>query len=315
MTLRRIDVHQHIVPPAYLDWLKASGIADAGGTHFPTWSAAETVELMDRHGIATGIVSVSTPGVHLRPDLGKNPEAREWARRVNEFSAQVAADHPGRFGFFATLPLPDVEGALEEVRYAFDGLGASGVVLLANTHGIYLGDPSHEPLLEELNRRNAVVFVHPSELPCAAVAGIPTFAADFLLDTTRAAYQLVANGCVKRHSNLRIILSHAGGFVPYSSHRMAMAIAGELGPKFDGAIDGFRSFYFDTALSGSPAALPSLLAFAKPGHVLFGSDWPFAPEAAVGYFTGQLDAYAGIDDQARHALERGSASQLFPPFA
>jgi predicted TIM-barrel fold metal-dependent hydrolase len=242
----------------------------------------------------------------------KNPEARTWARRVNEFSAQVAADHPGRFGFFATLTLPDLDGALEEARYALDVLNASGVILLANTHGTYLGDPSHEPLLEELGRRHAVVFVHPSELPCAAVPGIPTFAADFLLDTTRAAYQLVAHGCVRRHPELRIILSHAGGFVPYASHRMAIAIAEQLGPKLDDVLNDFRSFYFDTALSGSPAALPSLLAFAKPDHVLFGSDWPFAPEAAVGYFTYQLDAYAALDGIAREALDRGNASRLFP---
>lgn len=312
MQRRRIDVHQHILPPNYVDWLNDNGIKDSGGTPFPSWSAAATVELMDRHEITTGILSLSTPGVHLSPDTKKNPDARDWARRVNEFSAQVAADHPGRFGFFATLTLPDIEGSLEEVRYAFDVLGASGVVLLANSHGTYLGDPSHEPLLEELGRRQAVMLVHPSELPCDAVAGIPAFSADFLLDTTRAAYQLVANGCVRRHPGLRIILSHAGGFVPYASHRMAIAIAGELGSKLDHVLDDFRSFYFDTALSGSPAALPSLMAFAKPGHVLFGSDWPFAPAAAVGYFTGHLDAYGGLNEIERQAIDRGNATLLFP---
>jgi predicted TIM-barrel fold metal-dependent hydrolase len=237
MERRRIDVHQHIIPKPYAEWLEQSGISDAGGTHFPAWSAEATIKLMDRHEIATGILSVSTPGVHLRPCSGKDREARTWARRVNEFSAQVAADHPGRFGFFATLPLPDLEGALEEVRYCFDVLNASGVILLANTHGTYLGDPSHEPVLKELNRRHAVVFVHPSELPCPTLPGMPAFAADFLLDTTRAAYQLVANGCMRRHPQLRIILSHAGGFLPYASHRMAIAIAGELGPKLEKVLD------------------------------------------------------------------------------
>jgi predicted TIM-barrel fold metal-dependent hydrolase len=286
MERRRIDVHQHILPPNYVAWLKASGI-----------------------------LSVSTPGVHLNPEQTINPEARAWARRINEFSANIAAENPGRFGFFATLTLPDLEGALEEARYALDVLKASGVILLANTHGTYLGDPSHEPLLEELGRRQTVIFVHPSELPSVAVAGIPPFAADFLLDTSRAAYQLVANGCLRRHPGLRIILSHAGGFVPYASHRMAIAIAGELGPTLENVLDDFRSFYFDTALSGSPAALPSLLAFAKPNHVLFGSDWPFAPEAAVEYFTGHLETYAALDAVAQGALNRGNALQLFPQFA
>jgi 6-methylsalicylate decarboxylase len=315
MSRRRIDVHHHILPNNYVAWLQQSGINDAGGSPLPDWSAEAALELMDRHEIATAILSVSTPGVHLRPAMGTNPEARTWARRVNEFTARVAADHPGRFGFFATLPLPDVEGALEEARYAFDVLKASGVILLANSHGTYLGDPSHEPLLEELGRRRAVVLVHPSELPCAAVPGIPAFAADFLLDTTRAAYHLVANGCVRRHPQLRIILSHAGGFVPYASHRMAIAIAKALGPKLEDVLDDFRSFYFDTALSGSPAALPSLLAFAKPDHVLYGSDWPFAPEPVVDYFNGEIDAYAALVGTAKEALDRGNASLLFPHLA
>jgi hypothetical protein len=161
--------------------------------------------------------------------------------------------------------------------------------------------------------RQAVIFVHPSELPCPTVRGIPAFATDFLLDTTRAAYRLVANGCVRRYPRLRIILSHAGGFVPYASHRMAIAIAAEPGPKLDDVLDDFRSFYFDTALSSTPAALPSLLAFAKPDHALFGSDWPFAQAAAVGDFTDQLEAYAPLDGMARAALDRRYASLLFPP--
>jgi len=226
----------------------------------------------------------------------------------------VAADHPGRFGFFATLTQPDVDGALEEARHALDVLGASGVILLTNTHGTYLGDPAHEPLLEELGRRRAVVFVHPSEPPGQPVEGIPPFAADFLLDTTRAAYQLVARGVLRRHPGLRVILSHAGGFVPYASHRLAVAIAGEGGAKLNAVIEDFRSFYFDTALSASPAALPSLMAFARPNHVLFGSDWPFAQEAAVDYFTGHLDSYTDADEGLRLAVDRGNAAVLFPGF-
>jgi len=314
MAKQRIDVHQHLIPPRYKTWLKTLGIAEAGGTELPDWSAAATVDLMEQHGIATGILSVSTPGVHLRPELINNPEARYWAREVNEYAAQVAADHPGRFGFFATLTLPDVEGALEEARHALDVLGASGVILLTNTHGTYLGDAAHEPLLEELGRRRAVVFVHPSEPPGPPVEGIPPFAADFLLDTTRAAYQLVARGVLRRHPGLRVILSHAGGFVPYASHRLAVAIAGEGGAKLNAVIEDFRSFYFDTALSASPAALPSLMAFARPNHVLFGSDWPFAQETAVAYFTGQLDSYSEADAGLRIAVDRGNAALLFPGF-
>lgn len=308
---RRIDVHQHVVPPRYAAWLRAQGVSDAGGRELPAWSAEEALAVMDTHGIERAILSVSTPGVH--PLAGKRDDAaaRAWARELNEYAARVVHDHPGRFGFFATLTLPDVDGALEEARYAFDVLGASGVILLANTLGEYLGAPEHEPLLAELDRRRAVVFVHPSTLPGPSVPGVPPFAADFLLDTTRAAFRLVQCGAVRRHAGLKIILAHAGGFVPYASHRLLVSLLLTGGRAPDEILDDFRSFYFDTALSGSPAALPSLLAFAKPGHVLFGSDWPYAPAPAVAYFTGQLDAYFANDPAAQRAIDRESAAALF----
>jgi len=313
MSRARIDVHQHVVPPAYAAWLAGKGLREAGGREIPAWSAEAAIETMDAHAIATGILSVSTPGVHLDPGLRVDAVARAMAREVNEFAARAAADHPERFGFFATLTLPDVDGALEELTYAFDALGASGVVLLASTHGEYLGAAAHEPLFAELARRDAVVFVHPGEIQGPRVDGIPPFAADFLLDTTRAAFRLVANGVVRRHPTIKFILAHAGGFVPYASHRLAMAITAETHrPPFEN-LEDLASFYFDTALSGSPAALPSLLAFARPGHVLFGSDWPYAPAIAVGYFTSQLDAHdlGG----APQAIDRGNAEALFPRFA
>lgn len=318
---RRIDVHQHIVPPEYAAWLRAKGVDDAGGRALPEWSAEGALEVMEQHGIETAILSVSTPGVRLDPSERGVDEARSMARRVNELTAQVVRDHPARFGFFATLTLPDVDGSLEECAYAFDALGAAGVILLANTLGRYLGDPADEPLLAELDRRGAVVFVHPSVLPGPAVPGVPPFAADFLLDTTRAAYRLVQSGAVRRHASLKLILSHAGGFVPYASHRLMAALLAEGGRSPADILADFQSFYFDTALSGSPAALPSLLAFAKPGHVLFGSDWPYAPAPAVAYFTGQLDAYAALhgappasDDRSPEALFRRSERQASGPF-
>jgi predicted TIM-barrel fold metal-dependent hydrolase len=315
MTHRRIDVHHHILPGAYTDWLRSKGIQDAGGRELPEWSVEGALRVMDDHDIATAIVSVSAPGVHLDAGTLRNPVARAKAREVNEIAARLVQGHPGRFGFFATLTLPDVDGALEELRYAFDTLGASGVILLANTHGRYLGAPEDEPLLAELDRRGAVVFVHPNELPGPRVDGIPPFAADFLLDTTRAAYRLVQRGAMRRYPALKIILSHAGGFVPYASHRMAAIIAGETRRPPREVLDDFGSFFFDTALSGSPAALPSLLAFAKPGHVLFGSDTPYAPAFLVGYFTGQLDGYAALDADGHAAVDRRNAEAVFPQFA
>lgn len=315
MAHRRIDVHQHVVPPAWVAWLRSKGIHDAGGRDLPSWSVDEALRVMEERDIATAILSVSTPGVQPGGTRPSDADARSMARDVNEFAARVARDHPDRFGFFATLTLPDVDGALEEVQYAFDTLHAAGVILLANTHGHYLGAPEHEPLFAELNRRGAVVFVHPSELAGPRVEGVPPFAADFLLDTTRAAYRLVSTGVLRRYPDLKVILAHAGGFLPYASHRIAAAISAESQRSPFEILEDLGSFYFDIALSGSPAALPSLLAFAKPGHVLFGSDWPYAPPIAVQYFTGQFDAYGALDDDGHAAVNRRNAERLFPEFS
>jgi len=320
----RIDVHQHLLPPSYVQWLRKHGIAHAGGRDLPDWSAEAALALMDQIGTATAILSVSTPGTGPAADTA---EAVRVARDINDFSAELVKDSPDRFGFFATLTLPHLEDALTETARALEDLGADGVILLANTNGTYLGQPEHEELFAELNRRSAVVFIHPAELPGPAVPGIPPFAADFLLDTTRAAFLLVRNGIRARYPNIKFILSHAGGFVPYSSYRMALQIFGEsvqqsqdlkqmpgdvAGRSLDDVLADFSGFYFDIALSGSPAALPSLLAFADPGHVLFGSDFPFAPPVAVQYFTATGDAYRDADHAA---INRDNATALFPRLA
>ncbi len=301
----RIDTHQHIVPPAYAGWLAARGLT-AGGRAIPHWSADAALELMAGAGIATGILSVSTPGTHL----GDDAEAREQARQVNEFAAAVVRRAPARFGFFATLTLPDVEGAIAEARHAFDRLGADGVVLLANVGGTYLGDAAWEPLMAELNARRAVVFVHPSSLPAPPVPGIAPFVADFLLDTTRAAINLARVGTFERYPDLKIVLSHAGGFVPFAAERMARACADDGEDMAQGRAR-LRRFYFDLALSSSPYALPSLLAFAEPTRITYGSDWPFAPKERSWHFARLLDDYP-LTPAQRHAIDRGNAEALFP---
>ncbi|MGW1066263.1 amidohydrolase family protein [Streptomyces aureus] len=306
----RIDVHQHVIPSFYRDALATSGIGEAGGRALPDWSAESALEFMDLVGVGTALLSVSTPGVGFLTDPG---EAAGFARRLNDHAASLVSDRPGRFGQFATLPLPDVEASAAEAARALDELGADGVTLLANNRGIYLGAEGQEPLWQVLNDRGAVAFVHPAELPAPPVDGIPPFAADFLLDTTRAAYLLVRNGVVRRYPDIRFILGHAGGFVPYSSHRMAVTIANDTGRSPLDVLDDFRSFYFDTALSSSPAALPTLLAFARTGHVLFGSDWPFAPTPAGQYFANGLDT--GVDATTLEAVNHLNAGLLFPRLA
>ncbi len=303
-TLGRIDTHHHIVPAAYAAWLRRKGL-DAGGLPIPEWSVDSAIALMDKYGIQTAIMSISTPGVHL----GDDAEAREKAREMNEYAAQVVRKHPGRFGFFATLCLPDVKGSLDELAYAFDQLHADGVVVLANSRGIYLGEKSFDPLFDELNRRRAVVFVHPSYLfGNDPPKGMPPYIADFLLDTTRAAVRLAGSGTLDRCPELKVILSHAGGFVPYAAYRIAGAAS--LKRNFADRLAQLRKFYFDIALSGSPTALPSLLTLAQPDHVLYASDWPYAADPTVGAFTGMYERYS-LSDAQRISIDRGAASSLF----
>jgi predicted TIM-barrel fold metal-dependent hydrolase len=315
---QRIDTHQHLIPPRYAAWLREMGLRP-GGIDLPSWSEGAALKFMDSHGIQTGILSLSTPGVHF----GDVPEARRWAREINEYSAELASRRADRFGFFATLTLPDVDGALAEASYALDELHADGIVLLANNDGRYLGDPGFEPLLEFLHQREAVVFIHPGELPAPEVPGVPTFTADFLLDTTRTAISLILSGAMKRYPGIKFILAHAGGFVPYIAYRILLTMLSEKNklqqawtivdqkhqvPKHLAVL---KQFYYDLALSSSPAALPSLLEVADPDHITYGSDFPFAPAAAIGFLNKQYENYP-LNQSLREAIDRGNSEALFP---
>jgi predicted TIM-barrel fold metal-dependent hydrolase len=305
----RIDTHHHAIPQDYRELLRKANIDEAGGRAVPEWSPDGSLQTMSELGVGTAILSVSAPGTTFLPNPG---DAAALARDLNEYLAAVVAAQPDRFGFFATIPMPHVGEAVDEVVRSLDELHADGVILLANAAGVYLGHDGQDDLFAALDARSAVVFIHPAELPGPPVDGVLPFAADFLLDTTRAAYLLVRNEIRRKYPNIRFILSHAGGFVPYASHRMAIGIMSDTGRSLTDSLDDFADFYFDTALSSTAAALPSLLAFAKPGHVTFGSDYPFAPVAAAKLFAAGLETYPGLDPDARAAIERTNALALFP---
>ncbi|MEV0278925.1 amidohydrolase family protein [Streptomyces sp. NPDC050610] len=340
---QRIDVHQHIVPPVWAKALNDLGL-DSGGWAIPAWSAADAIAMMDEQGIATGVLSVTAPGVHLSnnapgkgtttgtttgtgtatgtgtgrsTDNQRAPQAQTLARAVNEYGAEMAKDHPTRIGSFASVPLPDVDAALEEAAYALDTLGADGVVLMSNTGGRYLGDPAFEPLWAELDRRAAVVFVHPAQPPMPLLPGTPAPVADYVFDTTRTALNMALNGVLSRHRKVKVILSHGGGFLPYAAYRFAglNATALDTSRTAEDVIHDLKRFYFDTALAASPSSLPSLLAFAEPGHVLYGSDWPFAPQEAGTYYNRFLETYPDFAPGQAEAIDRGNAEALFPRLA
>ena len=312
----RVDVHHHILPAVYTGALAKLGITGGGGVQFPAWDPASALAMLDRQGIATAVTSISAPGIHF----GDDAAARDLARRCNELSAKLVADHPTRFGAFAVLPLPDVKGALLEAEYALDVLRLDGVVLLGSqSDGRYLGDPLFEDLMAELDRRSAVAFVHPA-VPKSSEAlplDIPGAAIEFTFDTTRAALNLVWNGVVERRPNLRFILSHAGGTIPYLAYRIglfgALPAVRERLPK--GPLHYLKTFFYDTALSASPHPLRSLQELVPTEQILFGSDYPFAPEPITKASVDGIASYPGFDAAARAKVERANALALLPTVA
>ena len=312
----RIDVHHHVLPADYVSALGTLGVTAGGGMPFPRWNPASTLEMLDRQGIAAAVTSVSAPGIHF----GDDEFARDLARRCNETSAKLVGEHPSRFGAFAVLPLPDVKGALRELEYALDVLKLDGVVMFtSHSDGRYLGDPLFEDVMAELDRRAAVVFVHPvvPKTSDSIRLDVPGFAAEFVFDTTRAAINLIWTGTMERRPNLRIILSHASGTTPYLAGRIHLLAAfpqlRERAPK--GVAHYLAQFHYDTALSANPSALRSLQELVGPDKILFGSDFPFAPEAIARASIEGLARYEGFDPPARERIERENALGLLPRLA
>lgn len=304
----RIDVHTHVVPPFWGEALPGHG-GDPSGWATPSWSPQAHLAFMDDQQVATSVLSLTAPSV-----VGwEGQERRDMARRVNEYVAELVTRYPDRFGSFATVPLPDVEGAVAEAGYALDELGADGVVLLTNYEGAYLGDAKYAPLWEVLNQRSAVVFIHPGHPPIQSLAGVPGPLVDYPFDTTRNAVQMVFSGVLDRYPDAKIILAHAGGFVPYAVMRFCelQPALDPDGPTTEQLLAKFKLFYWDTALSSGPDAFPSFLAFADHERVLFGSDFPYAPAPVAAAFNHQLDTRSGLTDEQKIAFNHGNAKKIF----
>jgi predicted TIM-barrel fold metal-dependent hydrolase len=317
MTYRpqRIDVHHHFLPPEYLADLKRQGLHWTGGPALPEWNLDIAREVMDRNGIATAIAS-PVPQVYWGDIAG----ATRWARHCNEYAATMMQKDPRRFGALATLPLPDTKAACKELEYALDVLKLDGVILFSSAGDQYPGDPAFEELFQELERRKATVLIHPCTAPPGSIVPkltIPWGMVEFVMDTTRCVTNLLLSGTFDRYPSIRYIVSHAGGTIPYIALRLKF---GEVIPGVRdriplGTMHYLQNLYFDTALSTSEATLAALGQFAKPGHVLFGSDYPLVPEEVVRVETGMLEESKVLDDATRKAIDRDNALALFPRFA
>jgi predicted TIM-barrel fold metal-dependent hydrolase len=310
----RIDVHAHYLPPGYRETaIAALKTVPDGMPSMPDWESETTIAVMDRQGIATAMLSVSSPGVYF----GDGATARRLARSVNEFAVQKAQDYPGRFGTFASLPLPDIDAALDEIDYVLRVLKVDGFVMLTNFGGTYLGDAKFDPIFDELNRRQAVVFIHPTSPPCweHLALGYPRPMIEFPFDSTRAVTNLVISGTLDRCPNLRIIVPHGGGTLPFLARRIAgvtlrMNLGGVGGPK-DGFIAALQRLFYDTAAASGDNSLASLLTLVDCSRILFGSDYPFMPEAMTQQMTNELNSTKLLTVDDRLAIERGNALKLF----
>lgn len=318
LSLGTIDVHTHFIPESYLGALSALGIgAKEIGYPMEKWDVGARLELMDRQDIDTEMLSLSSPGVRY----WHGRDAATLTRRLNDELAAIVRDRPARFGGFATLPLPDVDAALEEIGYAFDTLGLDGVVLMTNYDGRYVGHPDFAPVLDELDRRKAVLFIHPTEGPSNGILtqGYPAPAFEYPAETTRTVVSLIDTDVVARCPDLKIIVSHGGGTLPFLQPRLAMILPWkrnedpDAGAKrVNGAID---SLFYDTAIVSFPASLAAIKLTHDTSRILTGYDLPFFPEKGLPIERRNLAAFDGFDDGERDRIRRGNALELFPRLA
>lgn len=328
---RIIDVHHHCMPPAFLEFTRAHSQPVAGKIPraFADWTLEEDLADMDKTGVSTAILSVTSPGFWF----GQREEARTVARKCNEFIARLSTDHPGRFGSFAAIPLTDTDGALRETAYALDTLKADGIGLFSNYGDRWLGHESFAPVYQELNRRKTVVYVHPIDANCCRdlVPGVGTALIEYGTDTTRTIASLIFSGTAARYPAITWIFSHAGGTMPFLIERFLVGSAGEVVPGIvtkgqggtgvvgsnppEGAPKGslyeLRKMYYDTAQTANPIAMRALRSVVPVSQILFGTDfwWRTAEETERGLVTSRVFTPAEL-----RAIGSGNIARVLPRF-
>jgi 6-methylsalicylate decarboxylase len=310
-----VDLHHHVIPDFYWEASNEDGNA-AGGINPPRWSLDSAIAYLDEARIDVAVPSISTPGVHF----GDDAAARRLARQVNEYLANIKRDRPERFGGFAVLPLPDVDGSLEQIEYALDVLELDGVSVFTNADGSYLGDSRFDPIFAELQRRGAVVFVHPtaSPDPIAHTLGLPDTLLDYPVDTSRAIAKLHYSNTFARTPAIKYVFVHAGGTIPYLASRFGIVDEMNVipGAQERGAFaDTLPRLYWDTASAFSDPVLHMLRSVTGLGNVVFGTDYPYPHDAISIAGLRQLEHTAELDDGERRNLLGGSAARLIPRLA
>lgn len=305
-----IDVHHHIVPPFYLAENRDRIVAAGGGRMNPaflSWTPELMIAAMNKSGVSTAVLSLAPVAFWY----GDREAAARMSRRVNEYAADLVRNHPGRFGHFAIIPLPDTDASLREIEYAYSVLKADGITLLTSYDDKWLGHPDYQPVFEELNRRKAVVFVHPTTPLCCRtlLPDVPPVILEIPQDTTRAVTNLVFTGTLAKFHDIRFIFSHAGGDVPMVVGRMQQYAPKSVAEKAPNGIEyELKRHYYDIAGTAYGPAIAALKSLVPTTQILFGSDNPFVPltETAEGIM--QLGFSA--DDLER--IGRNNALTLLP---
>jgi aminocarboxymuconate-semialdehyde decarboxylase len=310
-----VDIHHHVIPDFYWEASNEGGSA-AGGITPPRWSLDGAIAYLDDAGIDVAVPSISTPGVHF----GDDAAARTLARQVNEYLAGIKHDRPDRFGAFAALPLPDVDGSLEQIAYALDVLELDGVSIFTNAGGSYLGDSRFDLIFAELQRRAAVVFVHPtaSPDPIAHTLGLPDTLLDYPVDTSRAIAKLHYSNTFARTPDVKYVFVHAGGTIPFLASRFAIVDEMDVIPGAEerGAFaDVLPHLYWDTASAFSDPVLHMLRSVTGLDTVVFGTDYPYPRNAISIGGLRHIQDTAELDGSERQAVLGGSAARLIPRLA
>ena len=311
-----MDVHTHIIVPEYVEVLKAHGAELEETFPLPAWNAERHIAFMDSAGIRTAVLTMPAP----QPYFGDAEESAACIRRVNEISAEVKRQHPGRFLFCAALPLPDVDAAVREAVYALDTLGADGIKLATNSRGQYLGDEALEPLMKVLDERHAVIIIHPHRpTPFSEdiVKTTPLAMYEYPAETTRAVVNMLAHNVPVRYPNLKIVVPHCGSFLPLALPRMQAILPAMVRQGYMQPIDwegNLSRLYYDLAGNPTSEVIRSLLTVTSPDHILYGSDYPYQPDAVLKSNLQRLNQTLASDEELKPYTDkilRENAWRLF----
>jgi 6-methylsalicylate decarboxylase len=306
----RIDVHHHLSPPTYI---AASNARNFGDALMKSWTPEKSLQDMDRAGIEVAMLSVTTPALNFT----SGEAARKLARECNDYAAKLIADHPGRFGSFAVIPLTDIDGSLREIAYALDTLKADGIGLMTSYGDKWLGDPLFLPVMEELNRRKAIVYTHPTSADCCVnlIRTEQPVMIEFGTDTTRTIADIIFSGNARKFRDIRWIFSHAGGTMPFLIERFVrnpLLVPSAKATVPEGTLAELKRFYYDTAQSANKAAMSALSAIVPTSQILFGTDFPY--RTGIDHVKGLREA--GVFTEAEIMdIERDNALRLVPRLA